>query len=156
VIELLFGEEDGGDGDWHQDYDLRLQRLMVADTRNYVIIGDPAVYLPLATDRETVRRPVIEPVDMEALLAAEPLPVVAMEVPGEGAEEALSVEFEGFGLDDAAPYLLCNGVRADTGQYLLPPIAIEALAAAIRRAEGAARQDHRSPGERPQRNQVEF
>ena len=155
VIELLFGEEAEGDDNWREDPDLLQQRLMVTDIRNYVIVGDPAVYLPLAANLEAVRRPAIEPVDLEALLAAGPLPPEE-EVLVEEPEAAPLVGLEWTGLDEAAPYLLCNGVRADTGQYLLPRIAVEGLAAAIRNLEGAARQADSTLGELSRSGREEF
>jgi hypothetical protein len=156
MVEVLFGEEGGDDDEWREDQDLLLRRLMAIDTRNYVIVGDPAVHLPLATDPQSVRRPSIEPIELDALLAPEKVPEVTEgELEAEVVEEVTVAEPVEDALPEVAQWLFCNGINAFTGEYLWPPITIEELAELARSTEPDASRV-REVERRASREQVEF
>jgi hypothetical protein len=97
--------------------DLKLGELMTAtvDARNYVILGDPAVRLPVDVEAPVTVRPTIEPV----IPAAEPTPQPPdIELLKKAARAPLR----------ATELVVFNGIDGASGQYLLPPMSPEQIA----------------------------
>jgi hypothetical protein len=104
------------------DRELAAMMTQAVDARNYVILGDPAVRLPLGRGAEVVERPTIEPVTLDlaiARAAREPGPEI--EPPIKGTE-----------------VLVFSGVSGATGEYLLPPMTLQEISALIQGRPQAA------------------
>jgi hypothetical protein len=93
------------------DYELTEMMTSTIDARNYVILGDPAVRLPVDIKAPAAERPTIEPV----VVSIEP-PSVELQP-----EPAVEVPLR------ATELAVFNGIDAASGQYLLPPLSPEEL-----------------------------
>lgn len=102
-------------GQTPERYQLSLLRTAAIDARNWVILGDPAVRLPLDGETIVKERPVIEPV----VCVSRPERVVIE-------PEAVSASPE------RERALVVNGVNGETGEYLLPPMTLKHLTMAAR------------------------
>jgi hypothetical protein len=106
--------------------DLRLAQLMAEtiDARNYILLGDPAVRLPVGAARPSAVRPAVAPVvplrPTAPSTAAAPQPLPAAE-PGRPTPSAPS----------DTDRLIVNGINGATGEYLLPPMTAEQVSRAL-------------------------
>jgi hypothetical protein len=110
------------------DPELAQLNLYTVDTRNFIILGDPAVRLPLENGPVALERPTIEPVDtQEAFSPLEAIPEVSIP------EKPIIKGLVSSGVEATvgAALLYFNGIDGTTGQYWTPPMTAEELAQLI-------------------------
>jgi hypothetical protein len=129
------------------DIELTAMLQKTIDARNYVIIGDPAVRLPVTAGPEATERPVIEPVLLSARLVQKAA-IPTMPEATVPSLESLEVSHESFppapvsrgepeGIESAHGArgnkpLFANGINGATGEYLLAPMLLPELSKIIR------------------------
>jgi hypothetical protein len=137
-------------GGERKETELTELNLYAVDARNFIILGDPAARLPLENGPVTLNRPTIEPVQVKE--EPEPATRESMTTPGlttpEGAGEGVVtppagkeavtethrptlVREEGNRRSAKAEILYFNGINGATGEYFVPPMAVEELAKLI-------------------------